>query len=119
MLGIIFRKSSQGTLLVKDSLGGCVEISGCDKIRNFGNPLVDEGKANLYILNLYIIFAHFFIQIPLGVYCSVIGSLISNDSDTTLVKAIKITSLQDKPYMEFLWCWEVEDLQKELVKALG
>ena len=42
--------------------------------------------------------------------------IITNNSDVASIKAVKITSLKNKPNMELLWQWEINDLQQHLVK---
>jgi len=72
------------TLILKDS-SGLVKVTNCDKIAG-GSQWIQR-----------------------GLYCSVIGELVSS-SHTPCVQASKITSLDSNPNLESLWAWEIQDL---------
>jgi len=82
--GNIHNIINPSTLILKDS-SGLVKVTNCDKIAG-GSQWIQR-----------------------GLYCSVIGELVSS-SHTPCVQASKITSLDSNPNLESLWAWEIQDL---------
>ena len=105
--GNIHNIINPSTLILKDS-SGLVKVTNCDKIAG-GSQWIQRGILNTIqpILDVIILLYE---MLPFqGLYCSVIGELVSS-SHTPCVQASKITSLDSNPNLESLWAWEIQDL---------
>ena len=96
-------------LILKDLSGGIAKINYKDAVAG-GSDWINRGINNIFhaqnVFNIYLI-------ICLGVYCSVIGNILSS-TQTPQIQAVKMNKL-DNVHLETLWEWEVKDLANELV----
>merc|ERR1712071_327553 len=88
--GTVHTIINPSTLILKDN-SGLVKVTNCDKI---------AGGSN---------------WIQRGLYCSVIGELVSSNR-TPCIQASKMTSLDSNPNLELLWAWEIQDLANFLTQ---